>query len=61
MLPKGYVRSVGLLCIVVPVGVTMHAHVDEKSAHQRVFGFGRDATPLGREISLKDIAPIATD
>ena len=60
MLPKDYVYSLGLRRVVVRIGITLYAQVDEKSAHQRVFGFGRDAnaTPL---ISSKAIAPIATD
>jgi len=61
MLPNDYVRSLGLMRVVVPIGVTLHAQVDEQSAHQPVYGFGRDATPLGLEISAKAIAPIAAD
>lgn len=33
MLPKAYVRSLGLRRVVVPVDDTLHAHVDEKSAY----------------------------
>ena len=61
MLPKGYVRSLRLGRVVVSVGDTLHAQVDKQSAHQRVFGFGRDASPFGLEISAKTIAPIAAD
>ena len=61
MRPKGYVRSLWLGGVVVPIGVTFHAQVDEKSAHQGVFQFGLDATPLGLEVFLKAVAPISTD
>jgi len=60
MLPKNYVRSLGLGRVIVPLGVALHAKIDEKSIHQRIFGLGCDATPLGLEISSRTIAPIAT-
>ena len=59
MLPKDQVRSLRLRRVVVPIGHALHAQIEQKCTDQRIFGSGRDAAPLGLEISSKAVAPIA--